>query len=135
MATLRRDQAVTAAQPARALAAQAAGGLSDLRKEQWRQRLYEPLFADPETITTLQDRVAALDTWRQWANGHQLTPSQVNEMNAPGCSSTTPSTSSSRSAERCSTTQTQPPSSITSNADSSAHPDPNCPSTDNPTDQ
>ena len=81
-ATATRDQAVTAAQPARALTAHADTGLSYLRNEQWRQRLYEPLFADPERITALEDRVAALDTWRQWANGHQISPSQINEMNA-----------------------------------------------------
>jgi len=75
------DQAVTAAEPARALVAQADRGLSDLRDEQWRQRLYAPLFADPERITALQDRIDALDTWRQWANGHQLTPNRINEMN------------------------------------------------------
>ena len=77
-----RDHAVTAAQPARTLTAQADAGLRDLRKEQWRQRLYEPLFDDPDRITALQDRVAALDTWRQWANGHQLTPNRINEINA-----------------------------------------------------
>lgn len=81
-ATAARDHAETAAQPARALAAQAAGGLSDLREEQRRHRLYEPSFADPATVTALQDRVAALDTWRQWANGQKLTGSQINEMNA-----------------------------------------------------
>jgi conjugative relaxase-like TrwC/TraI family protein len=80
-ATATRDQAVTAAQPARTLTAQADTGLSDLREQQWRQRLYEPLFADPERITALQDRIAALDTWHQWANGHQLTPNQINEIN------------------------------------------------------
>ena len=63
------------------MVAHADRGLSDLRDEQWRQRLYAPLFADPERITALQDRVDALDTWRQWANGHQLTPTRINEMN------------------------------------------------------
>ena len=28
-----------------------------------------------------RDRIDALDTWRQWANGHQLTPTRINEMN------------------------------------------------------
>ena len=72
---------MTAAEPARALVAQADRRLSDLRDEQWRQRLYAPLFADPERITALHDRIDALDTWRQWANGHQLTPTQINEVN------------------------------------------------------
>ena len=43
--------------------------------------MYAPLFADPERITALQDRIDALDTWRQWANDHQLTPTRVQEMN------------------------------------------------------
>ena len=77
----RHHQAVTAAEPARALVAQADRGLGGLRDEQWRQRMYAPLFADPERITALQDRIDALDTWRQWANGHQLTPTRVQEMN------------------------------------------------------
>ncbi len=77
-ATLRRDQAVTAAEPARALVSQAARALSDLRDD---QRLYAPLFADLERINVLQDRVDALDTWRQWANGHQVTPTRIKEMN------------------------------------------------------
>jgi conjugative relaxase-like TrwC/TraI family protein len=79
--TATRDQAVTAAQPARTLTAQADAGLKGLREEQWRRRLYEPLFADPGRITALQDRVIALDTWGQWANGHQLTTTEINEMN------------------------------------------------------
>ena len=74
-------RAEAAAEPARALVAQADRGLSDLRDEQRRQRLYAPLFADPERITALQDRIDALDTWRQWANGHDLTPTRINEMN------------------------------------------------------
>lgn len=80
-ATIRRDRAVTAAEPARALVAQTTRRLSDLREELSRQRLYAPLFADPERITVLQNRVDALDTWRQWANGHQLAPKRINEMN------------------------------------------------------
>ena len=80
-ATIRHDQAVASAEPARALVAQANRGLSDLRDEQWRQRLYAPLFANPERINVLQDRVDALDPWRQWANGHQLTPKRINDMN------------------------------------------------------
>ena len=37
--------------------------------------------ANRDTIGVLQDRVEALDTWRQWANGHQLTPNRIGEMN------------------------------------------------------
>jgi hypothetical protein len=75
------NHAVTGAEPARALVAQMDGGLTDLREERWRQCLYAPLFADPEPITALQIRVDALDPWRQRANGHQLPPTQVIEMN------------------------------------------------------
>ena len=35
-----------------------------------------------ETIGILQDRVDALNTWRQWANGRQLTPDWIEEMNS-----------------------------------------------------
>jgi hypothetical protein len=33
-----------------------------------------PLFADPERITALQNRVDARDTGRQWANGATYSP-------------------------------------------------------------
>lgn len=77
-----RDQAVTDAKPAQTLTAQAKVGLRDLRDEQSRQRVYGQWRSGPETISILQDRVDALDTWRQWANGHQLTPTRIKEMNA-----------------------------------------------------
>ena len=81
-ATITRDQAVTDAKPAQNLTARATSGLRDLRDEQSRQQMYGQWRANPETIGILQDRVDALDTWRQWANGHQLTPDRTKEMNA-----------------------------------------------------
>lgn len=80
-ATGNRDQAVTDAKPAKTLTAQARAGLRDLRDEQSRQQMYGHWRADPQTIDILHDRVDALDTWRQWANGHQLTPARIKEMN------------------------------------------------------
>jgi conjugative relaxase-like TrwC/TraI family protein len=80
-ATANHDRVLAEARPARKLIAQAAAGLNDLRDEQSRQHMYSQWLADPETITTLQERLESLDTWRHWATGHQLTPSQVNEMN------------------------------------------------------
>ena len=81
-ATINRDQAVTAAKPAKTLTAQAKARLRDLRDEQSRQQMYAHWRDNLETIGILQDRVDALDTWRQWANGHQLTPDRIKEMNA-----------------------------------------------------
>ena len=43
--------------------------------------MYGRSHTDPETINILQHRVDALDTWRQWATGHQLTPNRIKEMN------------------------------------------------------
>lgn len=79
-ATVNRDQAVIDARPAKALTAQATSGLRELRAEVSRQQMYGRWLADPETIGILQERIDALDTWRHWANGHELTPSQVHEM-------------------------------------------------------
>ena len=79
--TANRDRAFADARPARNLIEQATVGLRELRDEQSRQQLYGRLLGDPKTITTLQERLDALDTWRHWANGHQLTPTQINEMN------------------------------------------------------
>ena len=76
-----RDQAVTDAKPAKTLTAQAKAGLRDLRDEQSRQQMYGQWRDNLETISILQDRVEALDTWRQWANGHQLTPDRIKETN------------------------------------------------------
>ncbi len=81
-ATASRDSAVADAGPTRALTAQAITGLRDLRHEQTRQQIYDRWLANPDTITALQDRVDALDTWRQWATGHQLTTNQIEKMNA-----------------------------------------------------
>ena len=81
-ATVSRDQAVTDAKPAQTLTAQAKAGLRDLRDEQSRQQLYGHWRVNPDTIGILQDRVDAVDTWRQWAHGHQLTPERIKEMNA-----------------------------------------------------
>jgi hypothetical protein len=61
---------------------QAKAGLRDLRDEQSRQQMNGQWRGDPETIVILQDRIDALDTWRQWANGHQLTQNHIKEMNA-----------------------------------------------------
>ena len=80
-ATVNRDQAVTDAKPAKTLTAQARTGLRDLRDEQSRQQMYGQWRDNLETIGILQDRVDALDTWRRWANGHQLTPNRIKEMN------------------------------------------------------
>jgi len=80
-ATVNREQAVTDAKPATTLTAQAKAGLRDLRDEQSRQQMYGHWRDNPDTIGILEDRVEALDTWRQWANGHQLTPNRIREMN------------------------------------------------------
>ena len=80
-ATITRNQAVTDAKPARTLTTQARAGLRDLRDEQSRQQMYNHWRANPETIGILQHRIDALDTWHQWANGHQLTPNQTKQMN------------------------------------------------------
>jgi hypothetical protein len=63
------------------LTAQAKTGLRDLRDEPSRQHMYSHWRSGPETIRVLQDRVDAIDTWRQWANGHQLTPNRIKQMN------------------------------------------------------
>ncbi len=80
-ATVNRNSAIAEARPARTLTAQAITGLRDLRHEQTRQHMYDQWFANPDTLTALQDRVDALDTWRQWATGHQLTASKIEKMN------------------------------------------------------
>ncbi len=81
-ATVNRDSAVADAGPARTLTAQAITGLRDLRHEQTRQQIYDRWLANPDTIGALQDRLDALDTWRRWAAGHQLTKNQIEKMNA-----------------------------------------------------
>ena len=43
--------------------------------------MYDRWLANPDTITVLQDRLDALDTWCRWATGHQLTASQIEKMN------------------------------------------------------
>jgi len=80
-ATIIQDQAVTEAKPAKTLTAQAKAGLRDLRDEQSRHQMYGHWRDNLETIGILQDRVDALDTWCQWANGHHLTPDRIREMN------------------------------------------------------
>ena len=81
-ATAARDQAVVDAKPAKTLTTQARTGLRDLRDEQSRQQMYGQWRDNLETIGILQNRVDALDTWRQWANGHQLAPDRIKEINA-----------------------------------------------------
>jgi conjugative relaxase-like TrwC/TraI family protein len=78
--TIDHDRAVAAAEPARRSVVQTGTELRHLRDEQRRQHLYDRWPTGTETINTLQHRVAALDTWRHWANGHQLTPNQTNQM-------------------------------------------------------
>lgn len=80
-ATINRDQALTDAKFAKTLTAQAESGLRNLRAEQSRQQMYGQWRANPDTIGNLQDRVDALDTWRQWADGHQHTPNRIKEIN------------------------------------------------------
>ena len=68
-ASAARLSAVEAAQPTSSEAASASHELTDLRREQQREQLFARWTDGIETIRILEQRLDALDTWRQWASG------------------------------------------------------------------
>lgn len=72
-------RAIRAAQPTASAAATAVQQLAELRREQQREQLFARWIGSPETITVLEQRRQALDTWRQWADGATIDPDRIRQ--------------------------------------------------------
>ncbi len=67
-----KQAALAAAAPARSVVSDTANVLRAARDHQRNHRLLERLSIHPETIEYLTERLQALDTWQDWANGQTM---------------------------------------------------------------
>ena len=75
-ATGTEQHAVRAARPAISAVAAAGEQLVELRREQQHEQLFARWTGGPD-IQTLEQRLEALDTWQQWANGATIEPNRL----------------------------------------------------------
>ncbi len=76
-ATTAEQQAVRAARPPMSAVATAGQQLAELRRQQQREQLFDRWTGNADTIDVLEQRLEALDTWQQWANGATIEPHRL----------------------------------------------------------